>query len=196
MADNGRQSLDQAYFDQLYARLPDPWEFETSDYERAKYEQTLATLSRPVYPSAFEVGCSIGVLTKRLAMRCERLLSVDIAEAALAKARARCATLTHVQFQKMAVPSQWPDARGFDLILLSEVIYYFNWADLMRLTERVAGSLNPKGECILVHWTEKTDYPLQGDEACQLFIDALGSAIPVVRHERFINYRIDVLQRL
>ena len=36
-----RKTLEPAYFDALYATNPDPWNFETSPYERAKYALTL-----------------------------------------------------------------------------------------------------------------------------------------------------------
>ncbi len=81
-------SLEPAYFDALYAADPDPWQFATSAYEREKYDATLAALPTRI-GSAFEIGCSIGILTRRLAERCNTLLAVDVAKAALAAARRR-----------------------------------------------------------------------------------------------------------
>ena len=80
-------SLAPEYFERLYAQSADPWDFEASPYEAAKYAATLAALPRPRYANAFELGCSIGVLTRALAPRCERLLATDVSEAALAQAR-------------------------------------------------------------------------------------------------------------
>lgn len=45
----------------------------------------------------------------------------------------------------MTVPRDWPDS-GFDLILLSEVVYYLDLADVDRLASQVAGSLRPAGD--------------------------------------------------
>ncbi|MEN0077090.1 MAG: SAM-dependent methyltransferase [Paracraurococcus sp.] len=186
------QSLDAAYFDAIYAADADPWRFASSDYERAKYAATLAALPRPRYGRAFEIGCSIGVLTAQLAARCDALLAVDLAEAALAAARARCAGLPQVTFRRMAVPGDWPEG-GFDLILLSEVVYYLDTTDLARLASRVAGALHPGGEALLVHWTGETDYPLSGDAAAEGFIAAAG--LPVIRQQRAEAYRLDLLRR-
>ena len=61
------RSLPTAYFDRKYAFDPDPWGFATSAYEADKYRATLAALPRARYRRALEVGCSIGVLTERLA---------------------------------------------------------------------------------------------------------------------------------
>ena len=186
------QSLDAAYFEAIYAADADPWRFASSDYERAKYTATLAALPRPHYARAFEIGCSIGVLTAQLAARCDALLAVDLAEAPLAAARARCAGLPGIAFRRMAVPAEWPDG-AFDLILLSEVVYYLDAADLARLAGRVAAALVPGGEALLVHWTGETDYPLSGDAAAEGFIAAAG--LSVIRQQRAEAYRLDLLRR-
>jgi len=64
--------------------------------ERAKYAATLAALPGQANERAFEMGWSIGVLTAQLARRCRCLLAVDVADAALARARERCASLPQV----------------------------------------------------------------------------------------------------
>lgn len=192
MTRRAERSLGAGYFEAIYARDPDPWRFATSGYEREKYAATLAALPRPRYARAFEIGCSIGVLTAQLAARCDRLLAVDAAETPLAAARAGCAGLPGVEFRRMAVPGQWPEGR-FDLILLSEVVYYLDAADGVRLARRVARSLAPGGEALLVHWTGETDYPLSGDAAAEGFITAAG--LPVIRQQRAERYRLDLLRR-
>ncbi len=184
------------YFDERYAANPDPWRFETSDYERAKYDTTLAALPRARYASGLEIGCSIGVLTRKLSERCRALTALDVAEAALEHARERCRGLNHVAFARGQVPGDWPDGT-FDLILLSEVVYYLDAEDVGRLVRRVRDTLRPGGDVVLVHWTGETNYPLTGDEAAELFIaeadgvlfnaDAVGS--------RTDAYRLDVLRR-
>ena len=70
-------STDRSYFDRVYHEDRDPWGFETSAYERRKYALTVASLPKASYGSAFEPGCSIGVLTEMLAPRCEHLLATD-----------------------------------------------------------------------------------------------------------------------
>ena len=160
-----------AYFEALYRQDGDPWHFASSAYEREKYAATLKALPLPSYRRGFEVGCSIGVLTKQLAGRCERLLAVDPVEAALGQARQRCAGCAGVQFAQMAVPHQLPDA-SFDLLVLSEVIYYWSITDLERMAAFADHAVKPGGDMVLVHWTGETDYPLPGDEAAQRFLAA------------------------
>jgi cyclopropane fatty-acyl-phospholipid synthase-like methyltransferase len=189
-----RPTLKPDHFDALYAADPDPWNFAASPYERAKYTLTLNAMPKPRFRSALEVGCSIGVLTRLLASRCDALLAVDAAPAPLVEARRRCADLPSVRFEQMFVPDQWPDEM-FDLILLSEVVYYLSREDVGRLATSVTNSLAPDGSVILVHWTGSTDYPLSGDEAVALFIERMGSLCVVRREDRYAEFRLDVLSR-
>ncbi|URD36907.1 nodulation S family protein [Methylobacterium tardum] len=185
-------SLPASYFGERYAANLDPWDFETSDYERAKYAATLDALPRDRYASVLEVGCSIGVLTEVLARRCDALVSLDLAERALERARERCRDLPHVRFELAQVPGQWPEGT-FDLILLSEVVYYLDAGDVARLADRVQGCLRPGGEVVLVHWTGETHYPLTGDEAAERFIDGTRAFLRVQSQSRTDKYRLDVL---
>jgi cyclopropane fatty-acyl-phospholipid synthase-like methyltransferase len=190
-----RQTLKPEYFDALYAADPDPWNFAASPYERAKYTLTLNALPKPHYRSALEVGCSIGVLTRSLASRCDTVVAVDAAPTPLVEARRRCADLGKVLFEQMFVPEQWPDG-VFELIVLSEVVYYLSPEDVSRLAVRVVDSLHIGGSVILVHWTGLTDYPLSGDEAVALFIERMGPTCVVERADRHAEFRLDILSRV
>ena len=151
-------------------------------------------MPKPRYRSALEVGCSIGVLTRLLASRCDAVLAIDAAPTPLAEARRRCADLPGVRFEHMFVPEQWPDG-VFELILLSEIVYYLSTEDVGRLAARVTHSLIKGGSVILVHWTGSTDYPLSGDEAAALFIDRMGPICVLERADRYAEFRLDVLSR-
>jgi SAM-dependent methyltransferase len=189
-----KKTLDPRYFDRIYAADPDPWRFASSAYEQDKYEVTLRALPRPRYVAGLEIGCSIGVLTQQLAVRCDGLLAVDAAASPLIEARRRCALLANVRFEQMFVPGQWPPG-AFDLIVLSEVVYYLNAADVARLALRVGDALAPQADIILVHWTGATDYPLTGDEAAELFMERMGRSARILRRERHDRFRLDVLTR-
>jgi SAM-dependent methyltransferase len=182
-----RDRLDPAFFDGLYARDPDPWGFASSEYEARKYDATIAALEPP-YASALEVGCSIGVLTERLAERCERLLAIDVAEAALAQARAR---MPHVTFERREIPEQWPDG-AFDLIVCSEVLYYLDAPALERAAQEIERTLVPSGSLLAVHWRHPTRrYPLLGDEVHER-LEALGWPAAVsLRTPDYVLHRFD-----
>ncbi len=156
-------TLGARYFDDMYASGSDPWGFESRWYERRKYAISLAQLPAERYQSAFEPGCSIGVLTRMLAARCEKLLACDLAPAAVAAAARRSRDLAHVQVEQRAIPADWP-AGAFDLIVFSEVLYYLGDADLQRALDAAAAALLPGGTLLAVHWRhEVAEYPRTGD---------------------------------
>lgn len=188
------QSLPADYFEALYAADPDPWKFRTSPYEAEKYAATLAALPRPHYGGALEIGCSIGVLTRMLAPRCDRLVALDGSARAIAAARRHCAGLPQVELLQREVPRQWPRGQ-YDLILLSEVVYYWDEEDLARVAALTLRALRPGGEVLLVHWIGTTDYPLSGDAAVEGFLTATTPALRVVTQERTDRYRLDLLRR-
>ncbi len=186
-------SLQPDYFDGVYAANGDPWDFQTSEYERAKYADTLAHLPRTRYSRGFEIGCSIGVLTAQLALHCDDLLSVDVSEAALRQARARCASLPQVRLERMQVPEEEP-TETFDLIVVSEVGYYWDRGDLERAMLMIAAHHAPGGNLILVHWTPPVhDYPQTGDRVHETWL--ASPEWRVVSDERRERYRISVLER-
>ena len=183
-------SLSPAYFENVYAASDDPWDFATSPYERLKYEATLSALPAPTYGRALEIGCSIGVLTDRLARRCDTLLSVDVNERALEAARARNQHHDNVAFANMVVPRDFPPGH-FDLVVISEVAYYWSDQDLARAIDLVSKTSGTTVE--LVHFLPKVaDYPRDGDSAHAAFLnDPRFESIFASRAEA---YRIDVLR--
>lgn len=189
------QSLAADFFDNLYQADPDPWGFETSAYEAAKYAATLAALPAQRYKSAFEIGGSIGVLTERLAHRCDRLLSVDISAIAQARAQQRCQGLPQVRLQLMNVPQKYPD-EYFDLVLVSEVGYYWCLADLHQAQQQIYQSLQPGGQLLLVHWLhDAPSYPLRGEDVHNAFEDFAESRLMHLVSDRTADYRLDLYER-
>lgn len=160
--------LERDYFEGLYAADPDPWGFETSEYEREKHSRTIAALEGRHFARALEVGCSIGVLTERLAGLCASLLAVDVSERAVAAARERLAGLPGVCVQERSLPEDMPDG-PFDLVVCSEVLYYWDAALLTEALDGLGPRMEPGGCLLAVHWRPRTEtYPLQGDEVHDL----------------------------
>lgn len=160
-------TLDAGYFRDQYAASPDPWGLAERWYEARKYALSLALLPRERYGAVFEPGCSIGVLSAKLAFRCDTLLACDAVPEAVASARARTASLPGARVEQRVIPRQWPQ-RSFDLIVFSELLYYFDDADLDRVLTLAIGSLCPGGHLLAVHWRHPApDHPRTGDAAHQ-----------------------------
>jgi predicted TPR repeat methyltransferase len=189
-------SLGTRHFQRIYDASKDPWNYRTSDYEKAKRDATIAALDGRRFRSGLEVGCSIGELTHRLADCCDRWLGLDFIDKALAAARAKCANQAWVSFRNVRVPSEWPEGL-FDLIVLSEVLYFLSPDDNVRLAARCKGSLTADGIILLVNWLEQSpDDPCSGDAAAARFIDAGRAWLRVGLQRRTEHYRLDMLEAI
>ncbi|MGJ5203708.1 class I SAM-dependent methyltransferase [Bradyrhizobium sp. HKCCYLR20261] len=181
-------TLPPDYFEAKYKADIDPWRFRSSRYEQDKYQATIASLTRAPYAQALEVGCSIGVLTQLLSAHCAQLLAIDASATALEVARS--VSGSNVSFRVATIPADFPKG-PFDLIVLSEVLYYFAKPDLQRVTQECIAEIAPGGEIVLCHWLGETNYPLTGIEASELFADGIKPALPVrtILHDE--TYRLE-----
>jgi len=153
----------ESSFDAQYRTNPDPWEYESSDYERVKYERTLAALPPGKFGRALEMGCSIGVFTELLADRCTDLIAVDFSERALAFARTRLADRRGVRIERRDLPEETP-AGPFDLVVCSDVLYYWSEDLICDALSRVEFALAPGGSFLVVDWRgDDPEAPSDGD---------------------------------
>ncbi|QGP86394.1 methyltransferase domain-containing protein [Gordonia sp. 135] len=182
--------LPDSYFHDMYAGNDDPWGFTSRWYEQRKCALTLAALTKPRYRSAFEPGCSIGVLSGGLATRCDRLMCTDVSPRAVDLARQRLTGHPHVDVRVGDIVADWPSKR-FDLIVLSEVLYYLDRTALAELIARLPAALAPGGEVVAVHWRWPVDeYPQSGDD-----VHAALAESPMVASTSYsdTDFRLDVL---
>jgi SAM-dependent methyltransferase len=148
----------------------------------------LKSLAKEKYATALEVGCSIGVLTRLLSPRCDSLLAIDASATALEAAQS--ISDKNVIFRVANLPVEFPEGT-FDLIVLSEVLYYFDKPDLARIAQSCRDAILQDGEIVLCHWLGETDYPVTGIEASELFAGLIKPALPVrsVLHDSI--YRLE-----
>jgi SAM-dependent methyltransferase len=176
------------YFEEKYKADLDPWRFRTSDYERDKYQATLGSLTKDKYSAGLEVGCSIGELTKLLNPRCANLLAIDGSATAIEAARS--VNDRNVSFCVANLPEEFPKG-SFDLIVLSEVLYYFEKSDLQRVAQSCMDAISRDGDIILCHWLGESDYPLSGVEASELFAHIIARTLPVRSILHDATYRLE-----
>ena len=192
MADS---SLGADYFEDVFSGDPDPWGLESRPYEAEKHARTVASLCDRRFRRGLEVGCAGGALTARLADRCEALVALDISRTALDRARRRLGHRPHLAFRQAAFPHDVALAGPFDLIVLSEVAYYWSDQDLAAAAAFVRAHLVPGGLVLLVHWTGKTDYPQTGDGAVTRLWRDLDDILSVSLDARHPGYRLDLWRR-
>jgi len=146
-------------------------------YERRKRAVLLACLTRPWFRSGFEPGCGYGLLTAELSRRCRSLLAMDGDSAAVASTIAAVERAAHVEVREGQVPMDWPNGTSFDLIVLSEFLYYVPKDALDTLARKARAALAEDGEIVACHWRHpipESDVP--GDILQERFGDALDLA--------------------
>ena len=186
------ERLGREYFEGLYAESGDPWDFETSEYERNKYATTLAVLGERTFRRALEAGASIGVFTEMLADRCDELLAVDVSERAVAAARRRLSGRGHVRVERRTLPEEMPGG-PFDLIVASEVLYYFPREEMLAVLQAFERELARRGALLAVHWRRETrTYPLQGDEVHEFL--AQNTRLEIRETVIEPDYRLDLFE--
>jgi SAM-dependent methyltransferase len=184
----------EEFFEQKYAAAVDPWAFETSRYERERYGTIISALGDRRYKRAFEPGCSIGILTRDLADLCDRVEAIDISSRAVARARERCCGLDNVKIAQGKLPDAIPPG-SFDLIVLSEIGYYFAPEVLLEIASQLVARLTSNGVLLAAHWLGRSpDHQLGGDE-----VHALLGSIPEIERtlaERHEGFRLERWTRI
>jgi SAM-dependent methyltransferase len=108
----------------------DAWDFETSEFEQARYAHQLGFLAGQRYERALEIGCGSGCFTRRLAGIADRVVALDIAEAAIERARVQAADAGPgtVEFRVADAMHYDLQAEGpWNLVILSETMYCLGW---------------------------------------------------------------------
>lgn len=170
----------------LYAHTDDPWNFAHSDYEQAKFAATRLALSRPSYRSALELGCGNGALAAHLAPLCARYTGLDAVDKAVSAARAR---VPGARFLSELYPCPLPD-EGFDLIVLSEILYFLSAESIAHLARHLAG-IAPEAEILCTTFLGDTEHALQGIESLQVLQAALADRVTFICLADTGGYRID-----
>lgn len=200
-----RMSL--ADFEARYRANPDPWGYTTSDYERRKYDATLAACGSGPFAHALELGASIGVFSEMLAPRCAQLTTIDASPTAVAAALARLAGAPRLTLETRrrrqappnivvllgTIPAALPDHR-FDLVVASEILYYLSGPELARTLERLESCTVPGARLVAVHWRPAgPERPLDAERVHAVLGEQPWLAPLASAHTD--DYLLDVLER-
>jgi SAM-dependent methyltransferase len=147
-SEGGRAPVE--HFERLAGESSDPWNYESSAYEQAKYRRTLAALPERT-GATVELGCSVGVFTKMLAPRATSLLAVDFSPGALEHARRRLAGVDNVELSRCTLPEEMPTG-PFETIVCAEILYYWSAGLVRNGLRKMEAALAPGGTLLAVHW--------------------------------------------
>ena len=161
------------YFDALYNDNNDPWQYQTRWYEKRKRDMCLAVLPQAEYVNAIELGCGNGVFSELLAHRCQNLLSIDGNYQAVQLAKQRLANFSGLKVLQGVIPSalytlnesvqnaylsldnsnpSQPINLKYDLIVISEILYYLSLADIETVMTWIEQNLAVGGTLLCCHW--------------------------------------------
>ncbi|MBB6224968.1 trifunctional glycosyltransferase/class I SAM-dependent methyltransferase/polysaccharide deacetylase [Rhizobium leguminosarum] len=147
----------EAYWEELFSQV-DPWDYR-NNYETVKYLQTLSVLDDRRFSNGLELACAEGTFTRMLASRVDNLLATDISASAVARAASLQDDDSAVAYRQLDLLRD--ELEGpYDLIVCSEVLYYFeNREKLRQIVDKIAGSLRPGGWFVTAHANLLVDMP-------------------------------------
>jgi SAM-dependent methyltransferase len=162
-----RKAIDrkaEIFFEDLW-KQGDPWNLETSDYERDKYERQIDLLRSRRYEHALEIGCGNGCFTRKLVTIADNVVAMDISASAIA--RAREATSEHGSIDFRVANIMECDLRAetsWDLVVMSETICYLGWLysffDVAWLAAEIFNATRVGGRFIMANTYGAGDYLL------------------------------------
>jgi len=179
------------HFEALYAAGDDPWDVRGSWYEQRKRALLLACLRKPRYRSVFEPGCGNGEMSAALAARADALLACDAAPSAIDAARRRLAELDagivsgigcDLRIEQRSLPADWPQEHRFDLIVMSELAYYFDTTTLGAIFAMARDGLSLDGELLLCHYMPDFDDRVTSTADVHALLGATGGLVRTLRH--------------
>jgi SAM-dependent methyltransferase len=149
--------------------LGDGWEDELSPLDQASHAQQVALLGGRRYGDVLELGCGAGLFTRELCGIADRVVAIDVAPLAIARARTLGLDRGVVEFQLANMMDYDVRAAGpWDLIVMSETLYELGWlyplfdigwlaAELFAATREggrlmMANTYGREGEDAVSHW--------------------------------------------
>ncbi len=182
------------FFEAKYRQKADPWDFASSPYESGRYDAIITALASRRYRRAFEPGCSVGVLTERLAAICDAVEAIDFSSTAVAQAQERCAYLSNVDVECASISGRMP-LNGFDLIVLSEMGYYLDPNEWSETVARMVSPMATGGIVLATHWLgTSADHCMSGDQVHEIIQASL--LLRLQHSERHKAFRLDRWERV
>jgi SAM-dependent methyltransferase len=174
-----RQEVDaqaREFFQELWMR-GDHWDFESSEYEKTRLAHLFKMLDGRRYPRVLEIGCGSGHFTRLLARIADQIVALDIAPAAIERARSLAIGPAAIDFRVANIMEYKPGADGpWDLVVMTETICYLGWlypffdvawlaAEIFTATRAggwllLANTLGEVNDMLLLPWIIRTYHDL------------------------------------
>ncbi|USQ15414.1 methyltransferase domain-containing protein (plasmid) [Legionella lytica] len=186
-------NINAEFFEMMYQNNPDPWRFASNAYELNRYEKIcdIVRNQRPHY--IFEAGCSIGILTEKLAQIAQFVEAIDISHTAATIAQKRCHALANVKIQCDSL-SNYVANPNTDLFILSEIGYYFYPEEWENIIKKILISKTSSFHLLASHWLgTSSDHILSADEVHSIICSL--NVFQLKRSVRTKDFRLDYWEK-
>lgn len=176
--------IDLHGFEDLFQSDPDPWDYESSPFEAHKRSLLLKHVGLGPRGRVLELACANGVTTQTLMKVALRTAALDGSSTAIAQAQARLGNVGRLRLLHANLPDGMPRER-FDLIVVSEIVYYLGSTAARRLAEGVADRIAPGGRVVVLHHhLNFPDASVHPEHAHLEFVRLLQRRMTLVRSKR------------
>lgn len=188
------------YFNRKYAEN-DPYYLTTSDFEQNKMDHVVKVLKEYTpKDKVMEVGCGEGILANLIAKDVGIYEGFDISQNAIRRAIERNKENTNVSFSTRDFYKMKLTENHYDVMIFSEVLFYFSLEELKPLPNKVIKALKPGAYLVLVHCRATGDDDsgnMIKDYGAKTIHDLFihSEAYELLQDEWDENYRISVLKR-
>lgn len=175
-------------FEAMFRANVDPWNYACSPFEAFKRRALLHACGAQKRGRVLELACANGETTRALGPKALRLLGIDGSPTAILEARRRTEDVDRISVRVALLPDAMP--RGpFDLILVSELLYYLDGRALNAVLAGLVAATALGGRIVLLHhlrrFEDATQHPRLAHDAARAAFAALFQMSVYKHHGRF-----------
>lgn len=171
------RTISLADFEARFRSDPDPWRTYSRRREAVKRRQLLEAAGARCWSRGLELGAGNGSNSPALARRTLRLDVCEGTASGAALVRKAVADCPNVKVYQHILPGRFPSP-VYDLIVISEVLYYLQSNDLKKLSREISRSLAPRGRLLLAHHHQRfADARTDGMHAERILLDNIAAPL-------------------
>lgn len=195
----GNRWLVKFYFELKYIRN-NPYRVNGSFYDIEQCNRAVEIIKGRRYSSILEIGCGNGYLLERYSSLSDRVIVTDISRLALKRAKERLKGKKHIEFRQSDLLKEDINEK-FDLVICSEVLYYFTLDQLKGVVPKILNYIKKDGNLLSIHIRSLNDdtsgfpYKAFGARTIHQFLEST-EGLKTLKRDILENYEIVLYQRL
>lgn len=190
-----RGAISLSGFEAKFEADADPWDTWRSRYEAVKRDALSKAIGLRSYARGLELAAGNGSNTPMIAARTRRLLVTDGTRAGAALMQRRFASSPRISVVRHDAGTSLPGHR-FELIVISELLYYLGDQAFAVLAGEVGRTLAPGGRLVMLHHEQNfADRARQAGSVHRDFLARLQPALTPVCSLKARLWRAEAWQR-